>query len=346
MDIGNTGRVKILMSAYSFDPSIGGIETASRLLAVEFVRLGHEVTVVTMTRHLSTQSYPFEVVRRPPPHRLIALLRWADVYFQVHISLVLGWPLLLVRRPWVVTQHSWLPTEGGIEPLKSHIKRFLMRFASAGVISHALARDVPSASHVIAPPYDATIFRQMPEVMRQRELIFVGRLLHYKGVHLLLEALAILRSRGHDYRLTVVGFGVEENALRRRAHELQLADQVAFAGLRKGTQLAAILNAHQIIVVPSLFQEPFGIVALEGCACGCVVVGSEVGGVPEAIGPCGLTFPNGDAQTLADRVEMLLSTPATLDKLRSSSGAHLAAHTPAAVATAYMQLFQSEIVKG
>jgi glycosyltransferase involved in cell wall biosynthesis len=94
-------------------------------------------------------------------------------------------------------------------------------------------------------------------------------------------------------------------------------------------------------VVPSRWREPFGIVALEGIACGCVVVGSAEGGLAEAIGPCGLTFPNGDAQALANALSRLLENPAECDRLRQNAAAHLARFTPRHVAGLYLDAMKS-----
>jgi glycosyltransferase involved in cell wall biosynthesis len=330
--------VKILLSAYDFDPSIGGIETASRLLATEFVRLGHVVKLVTKTGTQSRQDFIFEVIRNPSPYRMLKLLRWADVYFQNHVSLFLGWPLLLVRKPWVVTQQVWLPGAGMSDAWKGSLKRLLLRFATTVSISRAIG------THVIGNPYDAETFREMSGVKRETELIFVGRLGIEKGAHLLLDALALLNSRGRRYRLTVVGGGGEAEALRRQSLRLELANQVTFTGPLTGNELAVTLNRHHILVVPSVWSEPFGIVALEGCACGCVVVGSTNGGLPEAIGPCGVTFPNGDVIALADRIEELLANPAVLEDFRSARSAHLSNHSAPVVAGNYIRLFQSAIL--
>ena len=60
---------------------------------------------------------------------------------------------------------------------------------------------------------------------------------------------------------------------------LGLERQVEFTGVLQGETLVRTLNAHRIMVVPSRTPEPFGVVALEGIACGCVVVGSEGGGL-------------------------------------------------------------------
>jgi glycosyltransferase involved in cell wall biosynthesis len=337
--------VKILMSAYDFDPSIGGIETASRLLATEFVRLGHVVKLVTKTGTQSRQDFIFEVIRKPSAYRMLKLLRWADVYFQNHVSLLLGWPLLLVRKPWVVTQQVWLPGAGMRGAWKGSLKRLLLHFATTVSISRDIATDIPSGTHVIGNPYDAETFREMSGVKRETELIFVGRLGIDKGAHLLLDALALLNLRGRRYRLTVVGGGGEEEALRRQSLRLELANQVTFTGPLTGSELAITLNGHQILVVPSVWSEPFGIVALEGCACGCVVVGSANGGLPEAIGPCGVTFPNGDVIALADRIEQILANPAVLEDFRSARSAHLSSHSAAVVARNYARLFQSAILK-
>jgi glycosyltransferase involved in cell wall biosynthesis len=89
-------------------------------------------------------------------------------------------------------------------------------------------------------------------------------------------------------------------------------------------------------VVPSRWQEPFGIVALEGIASGCVVVGSAEGGLAEAIGPCGLTFPNGNAPALAHALSRLLNDSAECDRLRQAASAHLARFTPRHVAGLYL----------
>jgi glycosyltransferase involved in cell wall biosynthesis len=220
-----------------------------------------------------------------------------------------------------------------------------LSFATAVAPSHAIAGDLKSGAQVIGNPYNADVFRPMSGVKRELDLVFVGRLIHDKGAHLILKALALLKSRGRQYRLTLVGSGPEEVELRRLIDELELANLVTFAGPLTGVRLASALSAHQVLVVPSLWQEPFGIVALEGCACGCVPIGSEGGGLPEAIGPSGVTFPNGDVNALAERIDLLLSSPALRADFQAASDAHLARHKPPAVADAYMRVFRLAMLK-
>ena len=143
--------------------------------------------------------------------------------------------------------------------------------------------------------------------------------------------------------LTIVGAGPEEQGLRQLAHELGLDRQVTFAGEKSGAPLAELLNRHRMLVVPSRWAEPFGVVALEGIACGCVVIGSENGGLKEAIGPCGLVFPNGNAQALAERLRYLLDHPEIESNLRQPSPPHLARFKPKAVASACLELMQKVV---
>jgi glycosyltransferase involved in cell wall biosynthesis len=162
-------------------------------------------------------------------------------------------------------------------------------------------------------------------------------------VHLILEALITLRSQGQCLTLTIVGSGPEEAALRRLAQQLGLDDQVCFAGVERGHNLARLLNAHRVMVVPSIWLEPFGIVALEGIACGCIVIGSEGGGLKEAIGPCGLTFPNGDVEALTRCLANLFEHPEHWPAFRAAAADHLVQHTPAVAASAYLQVLEGVV---
>ncbi len=327
--------MRILFSSHVFAPSVGGLESVSQMLAGEFVRQGHEVRLITQTAGSDETRHRYEVARRPSPRALLDRVRWCDIYFHNNISLPRAWPLLLAPRPWVVAHHVWIPRAG----VAGRLKRIALRFATGISISAAIARHLPTASTVVPNPYDDAIFRRLPQVIRDRDLIFVGRLVSDKGANLLLSAVAALFARGLAPTVTLVGSGPEEPALRAQAAALGIAANVRFAGARRGHDLAALLNEHRILVVPSLWQEPFGIVALEGIACGCVPVGSEGGGLQDAIGDCGETFPNGDAGALTTVLERLLREPQRLDALLSPADRHLRRHQLPVVAARYLEIF-------
>lgn len=328
--------MKILLGSHHFFPSTGGIETVSDLLARQFVELGHEIRVITQTE--GDGVFPFPVVRRPGTRELLRHIRWCDVFLQNNISLRTLWPLLFVRRPLCIAHQTWITDARGKVGWQHRLKRFVLRFAQSIAISDAIAKQLPTPSVRIGNPYNDEVFRHHQSGDRPKELIFVGRLVSDKGADLLFEALAGLNSKPS---LTIVGDGPERARLEKQAADLKLQAQVDFIGTKTGPELARILNQHQILVVPSRWPEPFGIVALEGIACGCVAVGSAEGGLAEVIGPCGLTFPNGDARSLAGILTRLLADPAGCDRLRQNAGAHLAQFTRRRVAEAYLEVLEA-----
>ena len=324
--------MKILLGSHHFFPSSGGIETVSNLLAREFVEQGHEVRVVTQTP--GNGDFPFAVIREPGPFELMRQVRWCDVFLQNNISLRTLWPLLFIRRPLFIAHQTWITNPDGSTGWQHWLKRRALRRATSFAISRAIADSLPVPSILVGNPYDEKVFRDSPAPPRARELIFVGRLVSDKGASLLLDAVKLVSPKP---QLTIVGDGPERPALEKQVIDLQLQTQVEFAGSRHGEQLADLLRRHEILVVPSLWQEPFGIVALEGIACGCVAIGSVGGGLSEAIGPCGVTFPNGDAPALADAIARLLGDPGERDRIRRNAPAHLARFTPQQVAAVYLE---------
>src|SRR5262249_13134764 len=146
----------------------------------------------------------------------------------------------------------------------NRLKRALLPRVTNVAISKAIAEQIGGDSVVIGNPYDDATFRLLPNVAREQALIFVGRVVSDKGVDLLLRALKRLQNENLFPALTIVGSGPEEQSLRKLTSELALDRQVTFAGQKSGTALAEILNRHRIMVVPSRWPEPFGVVALEG----------------------------------------------------------------------------------
>jgi glycosyltransferase involved in cell wall biosynthesis len=335
--------VKILLTSYVFSPSVGGIETVSALLAPEFVRAGHEVILVTRTKPDDGKSWPFEIHRNPSPAKFIELTRWCDVFFQNNISLQLAWPLLFVPRPWIIAHNTWIGPYGQSGNIRDHIKRSLLRYGTNVTISRPVADDIPVISTVVGNPYSDTVFRHHPEIPRDRELVYLGRLVSDKGVDLLIHSLVDLRKLGIFPRLTIIGSGSEEAALRRMATEMGVHEQIEFAGSKGPHDVARLLNAHQILVVPSLWPEPFGIVALEGLGSGCAVIAAKGGGLPEVVGPCGVLFEMGNRRALTQALHTLLTKPEARNKLLEHAEEHLDQFKAATIASRYLQVFERAI---
>ena len=328
--------MNILFISHAFAPGVGGVETMARLLAAGFARSGHRVTLVTRTPGEPQPDAAFAVVRRPGARELWRLFRESDVVVHNNITLRAVWPLLLLRRPWFVIHHTWIRQPGVPGGLSAALKRAVLRWAQSICVSRALAAALPHRSHVVPNCYDAAVFRSGDGTVRAGDLLFVGRLVPDKGTDLLLSALVRLASEGLRPALTIVGDGPEAAGLKDLAERLGLGARVSFVGSRTPGEVAALMREHRVLVVPSRWREPFGLVALEGIACGCVVVGSAEGGLAEAIGPGGLTFPNGDVAALAVSLRRALAGALTADPAEIAG--HLSRHRPEAVIESYLDI--------
>lgn len=133
-------------------------------------------------------------------------------------------------------------------------------------------------------------------------LLFIGRLDREKGVELLLRSFAALPDRARGVELRIGGQGPLRPALEALARSLGIADRVAFLGWLDAGSVEAELARAWALVVPSLWAEPLGLVAVEAVSRGVPVVVSANGGLAEIVEPgvTGLLFPNGDAGALVD----------------------------------------------
>ncbi|BAB76934.1 glycosyltransferase family 4 protein [Anabaena sp. FACHB-709] len=347
--------MNILLLSMFFYPSLGGSETNAEILARQFSQMGHKVIVVTQTigNNLDANGlpFPFEVIRNPHWMKLVKLVKWCDVYFHNGISVRAAWPLLIFNKPWVIRHQVWIRRiDGSVNRIGGNpndwivkIKRWINQFAVSIAISEAIAEHLNCPSFVIPNPYRDYLFRIIPEANRNKEIVFLGRLVSEKGVDILLESLASLAEYRLSPLLTIVGDGPEKAKLELKSKKLGIHQRVVFVGSKVGEELVSLLNEHQIMVIPSLYDEPFGVVALEGIACGCVVVGSEGGGLKDAIGSCGLTFPNGNVEQLTNILFNLLTHPEQMKFYRDNAELHLARHTSKAIAKEYMKVLEAAV---
>jgi glycosyltransferase involved in cell wall biosynthesis len=332
-------RMRILLWSQWFAPSIGGVETISRILAEEFARQGCAVTVATHTPG-PAMDLPYAVVRQPSAGEIRRLVRAHDVFFQNTISLRTLVPAMGLGRPVVVAHASWLRRGDGSRGVENYLKLLAVRACHNVAISRAIAAELPVPSVVIGNPFEAEAFAGLRETPRDRDIVFMGRLIGEKGCDVLLRAMAGLRERGLTPTATIIGDGVDMPALQQLAAELGVAEQVEFTGtLREGR--GQLVARHRIMAVPSRWSEPFGVVALEGIAAGCALVVSERGGLPDAAGPCGLYFPNGDVPALTEALARLLTDDALRQQLVDAGPEHLKQFEPSAVARQYLDLFHS-----
>lgn len=328
-----TGAPAVLVFTPWFHPHLGGVETTVDLLARELAATGYAVTVLTPYPSGEPESrQPFRLLRRPGPVDAWRAVRAADIVLMFGPSLRFLWLPLAQRKSVVINHFTWIGWRP--RPAITAAQRLLARAACNVAPSMDLARHVGGS--VMPNPFDDAVFHEYDDVRRDGDLVFLGRLKEDKGLGVLLDALRLLRDAGEERKLCVIGTGPDGPALKSRATQLGIGDAVQWRGAMQGEPLARELARHRTLVAPSLCREAFGIVVLEGLACGCAIVCSDHGGLPEAAGGLGVTCPAGDPAALVAALQRArAATPAD----RAAREAHLAQYRPAAVARRYIDLF-------
>jgi rhamnosyl/mannosyltransferase len=150
--------------------------------------------------------------------------------------------------------------------------------------------------------------------LRPPILLFVGRMVGYKGLDVLLRALCAL-----DATAVLVGAGPRLASLKNLASDLGVRERVVFAGEVEDDEIVALYHACDVFVLPSVSRnEAFGVVQLEAMACGKPVVSTNLpSGVPwvNRHGETGFVVPPGDVVALRDALARLLDDPELRDRM-------------------------------
>jgi glycosyltransferase involved in cell wall biosynthesis len=171
-----------------------------------------------------------------------------------------------------------------------------------------VARDPAIADRVrvLTPGIELARFRTGATTPVRRDgVLFVGRLVKRKGADILIRAMAGLD--GPAPRLTIVGDGPERAPLAALAG--QLGVELDLRGELGRDEVAVAMHAAAVVVVPSVYREPLGLVAIEAMAAGAIVVASASGGLAESVEDAmtGLTVPPGDDAALTRAIERALA---------------------------------------
>ena len=156
----------------------------------------------------------------------------------------------------------------------------------------------------ILPPVPTSEVEPTP-LPAERRVLFVGQLLRGKGVDFLLAALRLVRA---PFTATLVGDGNARPSLERLALELGLQHSVHFAGWVPHQELGEFYRRAKVVVVPSRWPEPFGLVGVEAMLHARPVAAFAVGGIPDwlADGKTGILAPAKDVGALAKAIGALL----------------------------------------
>ena len=198
---------------------------------------------------------------------------------------------------------------------------------------------------VIKNPYRDTLFKIDENIVRDKDFVFLGRLVSDKGPDLAITALYELNKKGLDKNLTIIGDGPEKENLKKLSSSLDLDSKINFKSSLFGEELVMQLNKHNFLLVPSVWEEPFGLVVLEAMACGCIPIVSNSGGLPEALGNAGLLFDKGNLNALVEKMEYLITNTTLRDNFRNEAISHLKNHNSEIIGKKYLDVVKNLLRK-
>jgi glycosyltransferase involved in cell wall biosynthesis len=137
-----------------------------------------------------------------------------------------------------------------------------------------------------------------------------ANLIPEKGISYLLQAVRRVLEQHPNTVFLIAGDGPLADELKQEAAELDITNHVRFLGLL--SDVTQLMSVADVIVVPSVWQEPAGLVVIEAMACGRPVVATRVGGIPEYVdnGISGILVEPRSAEQIASAINKLLATPA------------------------------------
>ena len=318
----------------------GGIEQVIRQMCVGTGRLGVTNEVLTLTRdsgpaqiefeghtvhrvrmdfEIASTGFSFAAIRA-----LARLARKADV---IHYHF--PWPFMdiahfmaRINKPSVVTYHSDIVRQKNLLRVYSPLKRRFLRsvdtiiatspnyLASSPVLKrfeHKTRTITYGLDKSIYPQPSAAVMDKWRERCGGRFFLFIGVLRYYKGLHILLDAMANI-----DYPVVIVGAGPIEQELKEHAARLGLT-HVTFVGAVEEEDKIALLRLCYAMVFPShLRSEAFGISLLEGAMFGKPMISSEIGTGTTYINidnETGLVVPPNDPQAFSGAMRLLWEQP-------------------------------------
>lgn len=320
--------LKIVHALAYYGDYSGGIQHYVKSLARQQAEDGHDVVIVTSSGYASDSSSDvarviraktlFSAFRVPftPTLPLILLREKFDV---LHVHLPLPWLDLcailikiLKGKILVITIHNDLQVTSLLSKILAFIhNHFSIRCAiecadaiitSTNAFADSLPYSIPANKHfVISPGIDRDVFKPL-NLARRKEVLFVGRMIPEKGLHLLVEAFEQVRSRYPEYRLIVAYQDVYSYGNYYRKAIGQSSVYMVEENNCSHQKLVTLYNTCKCLVVPSL-QESYSLTILEAIACGCPVVAFKLPGPYEAFSNANVRWvPLGDVGALARQI--------------------------------------------
>lgn len=345
--------MRILYVTQSFPPQIGGVEVLSAQLLCALKNKGHQIAAVVSSLAQSEGSAGSDY-RGIPVHRF----RFRGVIENRDLKGIKAIALQLKAikqefQPDVVHLSSWGPTPffhqltrsafpaRTLVTLHETIDGPLARDGTASrlltsadwivAISRAVLSDLRRVlpetrdrSSLISNALEMPALSPVPLVMEPLRLLCIGRLVPEKGFDTAIGAMPSVLARFPTARLIIAGDGIARQDLEQRVRSLGISSAVEFCGWVEPGGIPELINGASIVVMPSRWREPFGLVALEAAQMGRPIVATRRGGIPEIVvdGETGLLVKEDDAIAMGGAIVSLAGNPAVATRMGKAARIH------------------------
>jgi glycosyltransferase involved in cell wall biosynthesis len=334
--------MRVLFWTPEFWPGIGGVEVLAAKLLPALRERGYEFIVVTPSKPtgvpdkeyykgIPVYRFPFrsaenytDASRLLDLRQRIAKLKKAFAPDLIHLnSLDVGGDFFHMTTAQaypcssLVSLHvDWPRLAGKGNCLAEQMLRCAGWVAACSAAMLRTAREaVPeiiSKSSVVYNGREIPTIQPDPVSFDPPVVLCIGRLADEKGFDLALRAFASVIHRLPKARLMIAGDGPARPTLEQLTAKLGLGGAVKFVGWVEPDGVAKVLNSSTLVVVPSRWEEPFGLVALEAALMGRAVLATRVGGLPEVVldQQTGILVEKENSDALAEAIIYLLEHPA------------------------------------
>lgn len=345
--------LKIALYNLTTTTRVGGVESFVWDLGRELARRGHAVTIIggvgsQREEAPGTRVLPFPFISRRVWQSLPLLRRaYAEAKLLERLTMAVvalpelvrgGYDIIHLQKPYDMGPALLARSLGGARVvLGCHGEDFypgdwlLARHVDAAVScsnfnAGTVGRRYPIPIRVIFNGYDHDLFcssvpTPTPLAQRgsERLLLYVGRLMPWKGVDTAIAALEHIPNAV----LLIAGDGEECASLEQLARRLGLRERVRFLGMLPRAELPALYRSVDLLLATSFASETFGISLVEAQACGLPVVATRFGGFPEVVeeGRTGLLVPPRNPRALAEAATTLLDDPLRREEMGSAAAA-------------------------
>lgn len=326
-------KLKILHLGKYYPPEFGGIESVTQALAEDHSASGHDVEVNCFTaRKLDNIQSGNLIIRRFQQFLILKSQPLGLCYFFSGIMRARKVDIVLLHTPnllaslivlaipkrvkLVVLWHADIASKGLMGIIVRPLQSAMLRRANAVVCTSLpyaeAARDLDNFRDKvsiipigIAPDTDPK--RDVDKPLKPY-ILFIGRLVPYKGLKVLLRARSLMQQ---DIPIKIIGVGPDLNALKAEAAFLNISDKISFLGRLEYKELNTLLKNATIFCLPSVNRlEAFGVVLLEAMREKIPVVSSDIVGSGVGwVNAAGCRFAVGDHEGLAKTLDLLIANP-------------------------------------